>query len=234
MTPTITSITPNTGAVAGGTSVTIRGTNFVDPLTGPTTGTSVRFGTVAATSVSVVNATTIVATTPASGAGAVDVVVSNHHINPAWGPATVTGGFTYTAAPTQPPPPFTPPPLPNVSAQIQQWTNERPDLFAQQCAAGVKYVPSPWLDFIVGRLHQMDPRWGYNAKPTRTAADNGGQPVVAAGDEIAYYFGNGTAQGSPDAYLVDILFGHCGPSPGLTWRVFTGEEPGIWTGAGRF
>ena len=105
------------------------------------------------------------------------------------------------------------PALPDVRAQIQQFFNERPDLFAQQCAAGVKYVNSPWQDYIVDRLRQTDPRWGYNGKPTRTAADNGGRPVVAAGDELAYYYGSGTAQGSTDVYLVDILEGHCGPTP---------------------
>jgi len=30
------------------------------------------------------------------------------------------------------------------------------------------------------------------------------------------------------------LIGHCGATPTTTWRVFTGEEPGFWTGAGRF
>jgi hypothetical protein len=235
VTPTIAAISPNTGSVAGGTTVTITGTNFLNPLNGPDTGTSVRFGTIAATSVTVLNATTLTAVVPAAAAaGAVDVVVSNNHIGP-WGSATSTGGFTYTAVSAPPPPPPPPPPsLPDVRAQIQQWTNERPDLFARQCEAGVKYVNSPWQDFIVDRLRQIDPRWGYNGKPTRTAADNGGLPVVAAGDELAYYYGNGTAQGSVEVYLVDILLGHCGPSPALTWRVFTGEEPGFWTGAGRF
>jgi hypothetical protein len=235
VTPTITNISPNSGPVAGGTVVTITGTNFVDSLTGPGTGTRVRFGTTEATSVTVINATTLTATVPAgAGAGAVDVVVSNNHINSAWPAATVTGGFTYTAVTTPPPPPPPPPTLPDVRAQIQQWTNERPDLFARQCEAGVKYVNSPWQDFIVDRLRQTDPRWGYNGKPTRTAADNGGRPVVAAGDELAYFYGTGNAQGSTEVYLVDILLGHCGPSPALTWRVFTGEEPGFWTGAGRF
>ena len=27
---------------------------------------------------------------------------------------------------------------------------------------------------------------------------------------------------------------HCGDRPEITWRHFTGEEPGIWTGDGRF
>ncbi|MEW6322101.1 MAG: hypothetical protein AB1635_13570 [Acidobacteriota bacterium] len=58
--------------------------------------------------------------------------------------------------------------------------------------------------------------------------------MVAAGDEIAYFAGSGNAEGSSNAYFIDILFGHCGPNPSVTFRNFTGEEPGIWTGAGRF
>ena len=47
-------------------------------------------------------------------------------------------------------------------------------------------------------------------------------------------YGAGPDQGSPDVHLVDMLGGHCGASPTITWRVFTGEEPGFWTGVGRF
>jgi hypothetical protein len=125
------------------------------------------------------------------------------------------------------------PALPDVRGQVAQFNAERPDLIAQSCPNGLKYVNNPWLDYIVDRLRQTDPRWGYNAKPTRGASDNNGVPVVAAGDELAYYYGNGAAQGSDQVYLVDILESHCG-TPRLTWRVFTGEEPGVWTGAGRF
>jgi hypothetical protein len=57
--------------------------------------------------------------------------------------------------------------------------------------------------------------------------------VIAAGDEIAYHFGRGSDQNSPDVYLIDILIGHCGDNPSLTFRNFTGEEPGFWTGANR-
>ena len=234
MTPTIVSITPNTGSTTGGTTVTIKGTNFIEALNGAGTGTHVRFGTTEATAVNVINSTTLTATTPsAPGAATVDVVVSNQHVSPAL-TVTLPGGFTYTATAPPPPPPSNPPPLPDVQARIQQLTAARPDLFARQCEAGVKYVNSPWQDYIIDNLRATDPRWGYNGKPTRTAADNGGRPVVAAGDELAYFYGTGNPQGSTDVYLVDILLGHCGPSPQLTWRVFTGEEPGFWTGAGRF
>lgn len=126
-------------------------------------------------------------------------------------------------------------PLPNMEAQIRQWTSERPDLFpSQQCPLGVKYVNNPWQDYIVDRLRQVDTRWGYNAKPTRTPADNGGRPVVAAGDEVLYNYGSNADEGNTnEVYAVDILTAHCG-SPVLGWRVFTGEEAVRWTGAGRF
>ena len=66
--PAVTAISPTSGPVAGGTSVTITGTN----LSG---ATLVRFGTTAATIVSN-TATEIVATSPARAAGQVDVRVT--------------------------------------------------------------------------------------------------------------------------------------------------------------
>lgn len=124
-------------------------------------------------------------------------------------------------------------PLPDVRAFIQQKNAERPELMAQSCPGGVKYRNNPWLDYIVDELRKVDTRWGYNAKPSRGPSDNGGLPVIAAGDELAYNYGPGPDQGSPNVHLVDILLSHCG-TPSLTWRVFTGEEPGIWTSLGRF
>ena len=104
---------------------------------------------------------------------------------------------------------------------------------SQSCPRGLKYVTNPWQDRVIDGFRQRDSRWGYNGKPTKSAADNEGVPVTAAGDEAAYHYGGGPDQGSPEVHLVDMLGSHCG-SPSLTWRVFTGEEPGFWTGAGRF
>lgn len=123
--------------------------------------------------------------------------------------------------------------LPNVRAFIDQSVNARLDLLAQSCPRGLKYENNPWLDYMVDRLRTLDTRWGYNGKPTRTAADNGGQPVIAAGDEVAFHYGAGPDQNSADVYLIDLLEGHCGSSPRPTYREFTGEERGFWTGAGR-
>ena len=127
-------------------------------------------------------------------------------------------------------------PLPNVRAFVEQLSAARPDLIGQSCPGDprVKYRNNPWLDYIVDELRKQDTRWGYNAKPTRGPSDNGGQPVIAAGDEIAYNFGAGPDEGTRNVYLIDILAGHCGPTPSVTYRDFTGEEPGIWTSLGRF
>ncbi len=86
--PTVTGISPSSGPSAGGTSVTITGTNF-------TGATSVTIGGAAATSVVVVNSTTITATTPAGSVGARDVAVTT-----TGGTGTGTGLFTYIASPT--------------------------------------------------------------------------------------------------------------------------------------
>lgn len=72
--PTVTGVSPNNGSPSGGTSVTITGTNFTDS-TGAWTASGVTFGGVAATSVVVVNATTITCVSPA-GTGTVDVKVT--------------------------------------------------------------------------------------------------------------------------------------------------------------
>jgi hypothetical protein len=83
--PTVTSISPNNGPIAGGTAVTITGTNF-------TSGATATIGGTAATNVVVVSATQITATTPAHATGAATVTVT---VNGQSG--NLTNGFTYNA-----------------------------------------------------------------------------------------------------------------------------------------
>ena len=154
---------------------------------------------------------------------------------------TTVGANQAPAAPTGPSPsagprpadpaPGTRLPLPDFSGLVGPLGGDFSN--SQSCPRGLKYVNNPWQDRVIDGFRQRDSRWGYNGKPTRTAADNSGVPVTAAGDEAAYHWGAGPDQGSFDVHLVDMLIGHCG-APSLTWRVFTGEEPGFWTGAGRF
>lgn len=125
--------------------------------------------------------------------------------------------------------------FPDVQGLIARINSEAPGLLVtQSCPQGLKYINNPWQDRMIDRLREYDTRFGYNGKPTRTAADNNGVPVIAAGDEFTYFAGAGIAQGSRTVYAVDMLFNHCGPTPELTFRNFTGEEEAFWSGAGRF
>ncbi|MEP6801611.1 MAG: IPT/TIG domain-containing protein [Acidobacteriota bacterium] len=85
--PTISSLTPTFGPLAGGTRITILGANFQ-------TGASVTLGTAAATSIDVVSGTTVTATTPAS---ATTQTVGITVTNPDTRSATLPGAFTYNA-----------------------------------------------------------------------------------------------------------------------------------------
>jgi alpha-tubulin suppressor-like RCC1 family protein len=67
--PTITSVSPNRGTAAGGTSITLTGDNF-------TGATAVKLGGVEATSFTVISDTEIEAVTPA-GTGTVDITVTS-------------------------------------------------------------------------------------------------------------------------------------------------------------
>lgn len=66
--PTLTSLSPNAGTASGGHGITLTGTGLVG-------ATSVTFDGVPATSVNVVNSTTVTAVTPAHAAGAVDIEI---------------------------------------------------------------------------------------------------------------------------------------------------------------
>jgi hypothetical protein len=144
-------------------------------------------------------------------------------------PAPPTGP-TPTGPRTPDPAPGSRLPLPDMQGVLAQFGDAR-----DSCPRGLKYVNNPWQDRVIDAFRQRDTRWGYNGKPTKSAnIDNNGVPVTAAGDEAAYHWGPGPDQGSTDVHLVDMLISHCGSAPTLTWRVFTGEEPGFWTGVGRF
>jgi hypothetical protein len=68
--PTVTAVNPKGGATAGGTPVTVTGTNFQ-------AGATVSLGGVAATSVSVLSSTTLTAVTGAHAGGLVSAAVAN-------------------------------------------------------------------------------------------------------------------------------------------------------------
>lgn len=98
--PSVTSVTPATGDVAGGTAVTITGTNLVNAVAGAST---VSFGAKPGTSVScTADGLTCTATSPpVASAGTVDVRVTNAEGQTS--AAVAADQFAYTAATTTAP-----------------------------------------------------------------------------------------------------------------------------------
>ena len=89
VTPTVGAVSPAEGPTTGGTTVTLTGTGF-------RAGMQVRFGGVPAAAVSIdPGGTALTATSPAHGAGAVDVSVTT-----SGGEDTLPNAYTYVAAPT--------------------------------------------------------------------------------------------------------------------------------------
>jgi len=87
--PVVTSVSPSSGASAGGTPVTITGNGFL-------AGASVQIGG-PATSVKVISETEITAVTPATAPGKDEVVVSD-----LYGTSTSGAAYTYLSPPTPP------------------------------------------------------------------------------------------------------------------------------------
>ena len=61
------------------------------------------------------------------------------------------------------------------------------------------------MDRVIDALRLEDTRWGYNWKRGVV-----GDPSL---DVIVYNYSAGPDEGNPNVYGVDILVGHCGPSP---------------------
>ena len=87
--PVVGSVTPNTGGIAGGTTVTILGSGF-------TAASSVFFGATAATSFTVSSDGSVSAIAPAESAGTVDITVTTASGTSATSSADQ---FTFTAPP---------------------------------------------------------------------------------------------------------------------------------------
>ena len=96
--PTVVSVTPNSGNVAGGENVNISGTSFFDGAGMPNV-TDITFGCTSGTAITILSDTSLTVNTPVSGStGGVDVIVTT-----TFGGGTGAGAFTYNScAPTAP------------------------------------------------------------------------------------------------------------------------------------
>lgn len=82
--PSVSSVSPNSGPVTGGTTVTILGSGFQS-------GASVTFGGIASSSVTLVSSTEIQVVSPVSAAGTVSIAVTNSNSQT----GTLASAFTY-------------------------------------------------------------------------------------------------------------------------------------------
>ncbi len=93
--PSLTTVSPTSGSMGGGTRVTLTGTGFDPVEDGGFSTSSVSFGGNAATFVNVASTTTITCWTPAGAAGLVNVTVANADGQS----STAASAFTYVAGP---------------------------------------------------------------------------------------------------------------------------------------
>lgn len=120
-------------------------------------------------------------------------------------------------------------PLPDGRPVVDALAAERPDLLAASCASDGGN--NEFLFELVRRLRATDVRWGLNWKR--------GNVGDMSQDVVDYYFAPGDpVESSTDVYIVDVIGGHCGPTPSPAFTDVTeatrmGGTIGRWTLAGR-
>jgi hypothetical protein len=124
-------------------------------------------------------------------------------------PITPGGGPSQCAAPLSPMGPGeTRKPRPNDSAIVRGIANANPGLLAGSC----QEHGGSWefMDRSIDALRAKDGRYGYNCK-----RGNCNDPSV---DVASYFWGNHDQfEGSSQVYIFDLIGGHCGPTPVVTW-----------------
>lgn len=118
-------------------------------------------------------------------------------------------------------------PLPDASGVVNALARERADLLARSCVD--MGGDNEFLFELVRRLRRTDRRWGLNWKRGRVGD--------MSQDVVNYFWGPAGAamEGSPDTYVIDVIGGHCGPTPSPAWIDVTGVGGALalWTLAGR-
>lgn len=124
---------------------------------------------------------------------------------PVPGPAPVPGPVPApTGNRTPDPPPGSILPLPSYGpAVVSALAAAFPGALRNSCGN------NEWLLRLVYQLRQMDTRWGLNWKR--------GNIGDMSQDVVTYHFGPGPDDNSTNVYIIDVIFGHCGSSPGPNW-----------------
>ena len=201
--PTVSSLSAISGPVAGGTTVTITGTNF-------NSGATVSFGGVTAINVVVVSPTQITATTPAGNAGAATVTVTN----PGAQSGSLLNGFTYTA-------PITP-----AIGYVQDNSAASQSSLA---VASVTYAAAQ----VSGDLNVVVVAWNDSTAVVSGVTDSSGNvytlavgPTIVSGyaSQSIYYAPN-IAPAAAGANTVTVAFASAATSPDIRILEYSGADP---------
>jgi hypothetical protein len=144
---------------------------------------------------------------------------------------TITVGGAAAPAPAPAPAPTgnrTPNPAPGTilplpgygPSVVQQLAAAFPGALRNSCGN------NEWLLRLVYQLRQIDTRWGFNWKRGRIGD--------LSQDVVTYNFGSAPDENTTDVYIIDVIGGHCGGSPGPNWHDVTedtrrGGTIGRWT-----
>lgn len=148
------------------------------------------------------------------------------------GAQSAAGETTFVVDGAPPSGPRTPNPAPGQrlslpsygGSVVRQLALDRPDLLYASCAE--HGGNNRFMFEAVRRLRQQDTRWGLNWKR--------GNFGDLSQDIVTYNFGSEPDEGTRNVYIIDIIGGHCGPSPSWNWQDQTGATVaagsiGVWT-----
>lgn len=126
---------------------------------------------------------------------------------------SVTTSFTVAAPPpgsgprTPNPPPGQRLPLPNMSSVAEAVGRAYPAELRNSCVE--HGGNNAWLFRLVQELRRYDTRWGLNWKRGRVGD--------MSQDIVNYNFSSDPDEGTTNVYIIDVIGGHCGGSPGAAW-----------------
>jgi hypothetical protein len=125
-------------------------------------------------------------------------------------------GVTITVDGAPPPGPRTPNPpagerlpLPNRFNVVNAVAARFPNEFRHSCPTEHRGDTNRFLFELVRELRREDNRWGLNWKR--------GNRGDMSQDIITYNYGSESDEDTTQVYIVDTMFGHCGPSPSPGW-----------------
>lgn len=113
-------------------------------------------------------------------------------------------------------------PLYDGESIVEAYATANPTQLANSCLD----LGGNWdfMDGVVAALRAADDRFGYNGKR--------GDTSDPSEDAVSYYYGDYGVMtfGSRQVYVIDIIAGHCGVSPGPAWQDVTGSggAQGAW------